>query len=323
MAQVAEGVLSLSGWAALAWLFVLPALEAPAFLGLVLPGELALLLGGVLAQQDRVPLAAALAVVSAAPWPATRPATGSAGGGARLVASRLGRRVGPVRLRRVESLLAGRRPGPAGGPLHRRGQGRAPRAGRHARAALPDLRPLDRGGRHRLGRGPRPRRLRRRGRLAPRPPPRRPGRHRPGRRRRGRPGRRLRGAPVGPTGALPVGIQTVGRPTPCRHRQVEVAQALELGREPARPRLGATGSAAPSRTRARSRWPARSPATAAGAGRPSSRSGRDRTGSGGASRWRHWPPRGSKRYWPRSRWPELASRSTASTRKSATWSSMK
>ena len=34
MGQIAEGLLSLSGWAALACLFVLPALEAPAFLGL-------------------------------------------------------------------------------------------------------------------------------------------------------------------------------------------------------------------------------------------------------------------------------------------------
>jgi membrane-associated protein len=54
---------------------MLPALEAPAFLGLVLPGELALLLGGVLAHHDRIPLGAALAVGSPAPWPATRPAT--------------------------------------------------------------------------------------------------------------------------------------------------------------------------------------------------------------------------------------------------------
>jgi hypothetical protein len=46
MEQLAEGLLSLSGSAALALLFALPALEAPAFLGLVLPGELALLLGG-------------------------------------------------------------------------------------------------------------------------------------------------------------------------------------------------------------------------------------------------------------------------------------
>ena len=34
MGQLAEGLLSLSGWPALALLFALPALEAPAFLGL-------------------------------------------------------------------------------------------------------------------------------------------------------------------------------------------------------------------------------------------------------------------------------------------------
>ncbi len=62
MGQLAQGLLSLSGWAALACLFVLPALEAPAFLGLVLPGEVALVLGGVLASQGRIPLGAALAV---------------------------------------------------------------------------------------------------------------------------------------------------------------------------------------------------------------------------------------------------------------------
>jgi membrane protein DedA with SNARE-associated domain len=73
MGQLAEGLLSLSGWAALAFLFLLPALEAPAFLGLVLPGELAVLLGGVLASQ--------------------------------LLSSGLGRRVGPARLHRVEGLL--------------------------------------------------------------------------------------------------------------------------------------------------------------------------------------------------------------------------
>ena len=106
MGQLAEGLLSLSGWAALAFLFTLPALEAPAFLGLVLPGEVALLLGGVLASQGRVPLAAALAVGTAGAL-----AGDSAGywigrrWGPRLLASRLGRRVGPARLHRVESLL--------------------------------------------------------------------------------------------------------------------------------------------------------------------------------------------------------------------------
>jgi undecaprenyl-diphosphatase len=106
MGQLADALLSLSGLAALACLFTLPALEAPAFLGLVLPGEVALVLGGVLAARDRIPLAAALAVGTAGAL-----AGDSAGywigrrWGPRLVASRLGRRVGPARLHRVESLL--------------------------------------------------------------------------------------------------------------------------------------------------------------------------------------------------------------------------
>jgi membrane-associated protein len=106
MGQLAEGLLSLSGLAALAFLFTLPALEAPAFLGLVLPGEVALLLGGVLAQQGRIPLPAALAVGiggalagdSAGYWIGRR-------WGPRLLASRPGRRVGPARMHRVESVL--------------------------------------------------------------------------------------------------------------------------------------------------------------------------------------------------------------------------
>jgi membrane protein DedA with SNARE-associated domain len=89
-------------------LFMLPALEAPAFLGLVLPGELVLLLGGVLASQGRIPLGAALAVGvagavagdSAGYWIGRR-------WGPRLLGSGLGRRVGPGRLHRVESLLLG------------------------------------------------------------------------------------------------------------------------------------------------------------------------------------------------------------------------
>src|SRR5215213_4926681 len=102
MGQLVEGLLSLSDWAALTLLFILPALEAPAFLGLVLPGELALLLGGVLAHQDRIPLGAALAVGVA----------GALAGywigrhwGPRLLTSGLGRRVGPARLHKVEGLL--------------------------------------------------------------------------------------------------------------------------------------------------------------------------------------------------------------------------
>ena len=81
---------------------MLPALEAPAFLGLVLPGELALLLGGVLAHHDRIPLGAALAVgvagALAGYWIGRR-------WGPRLLTSGLGRRVGPARLHTVEGLL--------------------------------------------------------------------------------------------------------------------------------------------------------------------------------------------------------------------------
>jgi membrane protein DedA with SNARE-associated domain len=130
MGQLAEAVLSLSGWAAVAVLFVLPALEAPAFLGLVLPGEVALLLGGVLAHQGRLSLPAALAAGTAGAL-----AGDSAGywigrrWGPRLLASRLGRRVGPGRLQRVESLLL-------------RGGGRALFVGRcaaGARVVLPGL----------------------------------------------------------------------------------------------------------------------------------------------------------------------------------------
>ena len=106
MGQLVEGLLSLSDWAALTLLFILPALEAPAFLGLVLPGELALLLGGVLAHQDRIPLGAALAVGVAGAL------AGDTAGywigrrwGPRLLTSGLGRRVGPARLHTVEGLL--------------------------------------------------------------------------------------------------------------------------------------------------------------------------------------------------------------------------
>jgi hypothetical protein len=162
MGQLTEGLLSLSGWAALACLFVLPALEAPAFLGLVLPGELALVLGGVLASQDRVPLAAALAAGTAGAL-----AGDSAGYwigrrlGPRLLATRLGRRVGPARLHRVESLLL-------------RGAGGV---------AEQDV-----------GR-PCPARLRRRCRLAPRRPAHGQGRSGPRPGRGGRRGRHLAGTP--------------------------------------------------------------------------------------------------------------------------------
>lgn len=65
MSHAVEGILHLHGWAALAVIFVLPALESSIFLGFLFPGELAVFLGGVLAYQHRVSLPAAIAVAVA------------------------------------------------------------------------------------------------------------------------------------------------------------------------------------------------------------------------------------------------------------------
>jgi undecaprenyl-diphosphatase len=62
LSRVTETILSLHGWVALLVVFLLPALEASAFFGVVFPGEIAVILGGVLAFQHRVELGAVLAV---------------------------------------------------------------------------------------------------------------------------------------------------------------------------------------------------------------------------------------------------------------------
>src|SRR5436190_23976832 len=56
-----DKILSLHGWAAIALIFALPALEASAFVGFIFPGEIAILLGGVLAFEGQVPLWGAMA----------------------------------------------------------------------------------------------------------------------------------------------------------------------------------------------------------------------------------------------------------------------
>ncbi len=61
ISTVAEHILMLPAWAALMVLFALPALECSAFVGFVFPGELALILGGVLAYEGRVSLVAVMA----------------------------------------------------------------------------------------------------------------------------------------------------------------------------------------------------------------------------------------------------------------------
>jgi membrane protein DedA with SNARE-associated domain/membrane-associated phospholipid phosphatase len=60
IASIDDRILGLHGWAALAVVFLLPALESSAFVGFVFPGEIAVLLGGVLAYQHKVSLPAVL-----------------------------------------------------------------------------------------------------------------------------------------------------------------------------------------------------------------------------------------------------------------------
>ncbi len=65
--SIADQILGLPIWLAIALVFLLPALEASAFLGFVFPGEIAVILGGVVASQGRAPLwAFMLAAVSGA-----------------------------------------------------------------------------------------------------------------------------------------------------------------------------------------------------------------------------------------------------------------
>jgi membrane protein DedA with SNARE-associated domain/membrane-associated phospholipid phosphatase len=61
MPDVASAILGLHGWAALAVVFVLPALESSAFVGFIFPGEIAVILGGVLAFNHRVNLIGVIA----------------------------------------------------------------------------------------------------------------------------------------------------------------------------------------------------------------------------------------------------------------------
>lgn len=54
--NITDRFLAFPVWLAIALVFLLPALEASAFVGLVFPGEIAVILGGVLASQGRAPL---------------------------------------------------------------------------------------------------------------------------------------------------------------------------------------------------------------------------------------------------------------------------
>jgi membrane protein DedA with SNARE-associated domain/membrane-associated phospholipid phosphatase len=65
MGHLADRILALHGVVALLVVFLFPALEASAFVGVVVPGEIAVLLGGVLAFEHRVSLPAVVAAAVA------------------------------------------------------------------------------------------------------------------------------------------------------------------------------------------------------------------------------------------------------------------
>ena len=65
MGHLADRILALHGWAVLVVVFLLPALESSAFVGFVFPGEIAVVLGGVLASEHRAPLPAVIAAAVA------------------------------------------------------------------------------------------------------------------------------------------------------------------------------------------------------------------------------------------------------------------
>lgn len=56
MTHLAERILTVPPALALLLVFALPALEASAFVGFIIPGEIGVILGGVLANQHKLPL---------------------------------------------------------------------------------------------------------------------------------------------------------------------------------------------------------------------------------------------------------------------------
>ena len=130
MTWIAGVVLHLTGPVVLIADFTLPALEASTLLGIVVPGEFALVLGGVLAHQGRVSLLAAIAAGAA----------GAVAGDS--IGYAVGRRFGDRLLDRLPRRLRGRRHLERAMALARRHGGRAVFVGRFTtgvRALVPGL----------------------------------------------------------------------------------------------------------------------------------------------------------------------------------------
>lgn len=107
--HIASHLLSLPTWLALLLVFALPALEASIFLGVVVPGEIALILGGVLAYSHQAPLWAVIVcgVLGAVIGDSIGYAVGRRWG-ERVLHSTLGRFVKAEHLHRARGYLAAR-----------------------------------------------------------------------------------------------------------------------------------------------------------------------------------------------------------------------
>ncbi len=109
MSAVADHILALPAWLALVVVFAMPALESSAFVGFIFPGEIALILGGVLAYEGRVSLVAVIAAAIAGC--VVGDSVGYAVGrrhGRRMLDGTVGRFVKADHLDRAETYLAAR-----------------------------------------------------------------------------------------------------------------------------------------------------------------------------------------------------------------------
>jgi undecaprenyl-diphosphatase len=109
VSSIADTLLGLQGWAAVAVVFLLPALESSAFVGFLFPGEIAILIGGVLASQHKVSLPAVIiAAVAGAVIGDTIGYEVGKHWGRRLLHGTVGRFVKHEHLERAERYLASR-----------------------------------------------------------------------------------------------------------------------------------------------------------------------------------------------------------------------
>jgi membrane-associated protein len=109
MTALIEHLLAVPAWLAVVVVFVLPALESSVFLGFVFPGELALVLGGVIAGQGHVPvLAVAAAGIAGAAAGDTIGYLVGERWGRRILDSTIGRFVRAERLDRAQHALSRR-----------------------------------------------------------------------------------------------------------------------------------------------------------------------------------------------------------------------